>query len=75
MVAAGVQGDVVLAYTVEQAGTIDTATVLVLKATHALFYHAVREVLPRGRYRVRDDGADARCVLAVQPFGFRLRPY
>jgi protein TonB len=73
LIRAQVMGEVVVQFVVDSTGSLDPATVRVLRSTHALFLGAVRKVLPRLRFLPAEVGGNKVPVLVEQPFIFVLR--
>lgn len=71
--AAGVEGRVLVRFTVDTVGRIDMGSVRVLDSTHDLFSRAVRDALSNFRFRPAEVGGRKVAALAEMPFEFRLR--
>jgi hypothetical protein len=52
---------------------VDPASIIIVRATHALFGDAVRRWLPQSRYRPAEAGGRVVAQLVQQPFGFSIR--
>jgi TonB family protein len=69
---AGVEGEVLVSFDVDEAGQPDVATLKVIRSTHELFAIAVREALPGMRFRpAQHDGRRVRLTVQ-EPFLFTL---
>ena len=73
LLAAEVEGGVLIAFMVDTTGRADPRSVTVLRSTNELFTRAVRRVLPRLRYRPAQSGAAKIAILVEQQFIFQLR--
>jgi TonB family protein len=71
---AGVEGSVTAEWVVTSAGQPDTLTFRSVDATHPLFEAAVREVLPRMRFRPAMIAGAPVAQLVRQTFHFRIAP-
>lgn len=69
----GVDGRVLIRFTVDTLGRIDPASVAVLSTTHELFTQSVRAALPAFRFRPAESGGRRVPALAEMPFEFTLR--
>jgi protein TonB len=69
---AGVDGRVLIRFTVDTLGRIDPASVQVLTETHALFSRAVRDVILQFRFRSAESNGKKVPALAEMPFEFSL---
>jgi protein TonB len=71
---AGIDGQVLVRFTVDTAGRVDMTSVVVLASTHDLFTRAVLAALPNFRFAPAE--IDGRRVgsLAEMPFEFRIAP-
>jgi protein TonB len=69
---AGVDGRVLIRFTVDTLGRIDPASVQVLAETHALFSRAVRDALSGFRFRPAESNGKKVPALAEMPFEFSL---
>lgn len=70
---AGVGGRVVVRFVVDTTGRVEPASVQLLAASHRDFEIAVRNVLPRLRFRAAEVGARKVRMLVEMPFEFALR--
>ncbi len=70
--ARGVEGHVILRFVVDSTGLADLTTVLTVEATHPAFNRAVREALPKMRFRPAKVGNRAVRQLAEQLFAFQV---
>ncbi|HZI27350.1 MAG TPA: M56 family metallopeptidase [Gemmatimonadaceae bacterium] len=69
---AGVEGQVLVSFDIDETGKADIATLKVIKATHELFATAVREALPAMRFRPAErDGRKVKLTVQ-EPFTFTL---
>lgn len=71
--AAGIEGSVLVRFTVDTAGRVDMATVKILSSTHDLFAAAVRDALARFRFEAAEVDGRRVPALAEMPFEFRLK--
>lgn len=69
----GVDGRVLIRFTVDTLGRIDPSTVQVLSETHSLFSRAVRESLSGFRFRPAESNGRKVTALAEMPFEFSIR--
>jgi len=69
----GVEGYATLRFVIDSTGLIDMATVTLVDASHAEFVQAVREAMPRMRFRPAMMGLQAVRQLAEQPFKFEIK--
>lgn len=69
----GVEGSTTMRFVVDSTGVIDMGTVLVLESSHPEFAKAVREAMPRMRFKAARVGQTAVRQLAEQLFRFELR--
>ena len=69
----GIEGFAAMRFVVDTTGHIDLGTVELLHATNAEFVHAVREAMPRMRFRPARMGPVAVRQLAEQLFKFEIR--
>lgn len=70
---AGVEGEVMVQFVVDENGMADTSTFKVLKSTHDLFTMAVRKALPDMRYSPALIGGKKVKQVVQQPFGFAIQ--
>jgi len=68
----GIDGRVLIRFTVDTLGRIDQASVQVLSETHALFTRAVRESLAGFRFRPAESNGKKVPALAEMPFEFSI---
>jgi protein TonB len=68
----GVDGRVLIRFTVDTLGRIDQSSVQVVTETHALFSRAVREALSGFRFRPAESNGHKVPALAEMPFEFSL---
>ena len=69
----GIEGTVLLRFVVDTVGRVDLVTVRVIREAHPGFETAVREALPRMRYRAAQLNGQKVRQLVEQPFTFRIR--
>jgi len=69
---AGVEGQVVVRFVVDTLGRVEAESVEVREASHAPFADAVREVMPRLRFRPATAGGRRVRQLVEMPFEFRM---
>jgi TonB family protein len=69
---AKVEGEVVVAFTVDTLGRVDSTSVHLLKSTHPLFSAAVREALPGMRFVPAELHGVKVKQLVQQPFVFKI---
>jgi protein TonB len=69
---AGVDGRVLIRFTVDTLGRIDPSTVQVVSETHALFSRAVRDVISQFRFRAAESNGKKVPALAEMPFEFSI---
>lgn len=69
----GIEGFATLRFVIDSTGLIDMATVSLVDASHAEFVQAVREAMPRMRFRPAMMGLQAVRQLAEQPFKFEIK--
>lgn len=70
--AAGMEGEVLVQFVVDQQGNVENSTFKVVKSTNPAFTAAVREVLPAWRYRPAEVSGRRVKQLVQEPFAFRL---
>ena len=68
-----VQGNAFVIYVVDTSGTADSSSLQVVKATHQEFVDAVREALPRMRFRPAILGGQKVRQLVQQNFAFKIQ--
>ena len=69
---AGVEGEVVVAFTVDTTGRADISTLKILKSTHELFAAAVKSAMPSMRFLPAEVGGKKVKQLVQQPFVFNI---
>lgn len=69
---AGVEGEVVVSFTVDTTGRAIPSTLTILKSTHDLFAAAVRTALPTMRFLPAEVGGKKVRQLVQQPFVFNI---
>lgn len=70
---AGVEGEVLAQFVVDEDGRADVATFKVLKSSHELFAQAVHSALPEMRYTPAEVRGKRVRQLVQEPFAFRIR--
>ena len=73
LLARNIEGSAVLRFVVDSTGLIDLGTIKLIQATHPQFVAAVREAMPRMRYRPAKVGPLAVRQLGEQLFKFEIR--
>ena len=69
---AGVEGEALVSFVVDEGGSADASTFKVIRATHELFATAVRQALPQMRFVAAEVGGKKVKQLVQQPFRFTL---
>ena len=69
---AGIEGTVVLRFTVDTTGRIDVKSAQILSSTHPLFSRAVLDALDGFRFKPAEVGSRHVAALAEMPFEFRI---
>jgi TonB family protein len=69
----GVDGRVLIRFTVDTLGRIDQSSVQIVSETHSLFSRAVREALSGFRFRPAESNGRKVPALAEMPFEFAIR--
>jgi TonB family protein len=69
---AGVEGEVLVSFVVDEGGTADPSTFKVIRSTHELFATAVRQALSQMRFVAAEVGGKKVKQLVQQPFSFTL---
>lgn len=69
---AGVEGNVLASFVVDEAGLADTGTFKALRSTHELFTMAVKQALPNMRFVPAEVGGKKVKQLVQQPFAFAI---
>ncbi len=69
---AGIDGRVLVRFTVDTSGRVDPASIHVLSSTHDLFTRAVRDALRDFRFKPAEVGGRLVPALAEMPFEFRI---
>ncbi len=70
---AGIDGRVLVQFTVDTLGAVDPASVRILSSTHDLFSRAVRDALGGFRFRPAEVDGHRVVALAEMPFEFSIR--
>jgi periplasmic protein TonB len=70
---AGITGRVVVRFVVDTVGRVEPGSVTVLASAHEALERAVRDVLPRYRFRPAEAGGKRVRMLVEMPFEFALR--
>ena len=73
LLARNIEGSAVLRFVVDSTGLIDLGTIKLVEATHPQFVNAVRDAMPRMRFRPAKVGSLAVRQLAEQLFKFEIR--
>jgi protein TonB len=73
MLARNIEGSAVMQFVIDSTGLIDMRTITVISATHEEFVRAVRDAMPRMRFRPAMRGLVAVRQLVEQPFKFEIR--
>lgn len=68
----GIEGTVIVQFTVDTAGRVDAASIRVLNSTHDLFTRAVRDALLQFRFKPAEVGGRRVPALAEMPFQFQI---
>lgn len=68
----GIDGRVVVQFTVDTAGLVEPASIRVLSSTHELFTRAVRDALGHFRFKPAEVGGRRVPALAEMPFEFQI---
>ena len=68
----GIEGTVIVQFTVDTAGRVDAASIRVLNSTHDLFTRAVRDALVQFRFMPAEVGGRRVPALAEMPFEFQI---
>lgn len=69
---AGVEGEVLASFVVNEEGIADPASLKVIRSTHELFATAVKQALPSMRFTAAEVGGRKVKQLVQQPFSFSL---
>lgn len=69
---AGVEGNVLASFVVDESGLADTGTFKALRSTHELFTMAVKQALPNMRFVPAEVGGKKVKQLVQQPFAFAI---
>jgi len=69
---AGIDGRVLVQFTVDTTGRVDMNSVKILSSTHDLFTRAVRDALGNFRFRPAEVGGRRVNALAEMPFEFQI---
>lgn len=69
----GIEGFATMRFVIDSTGLIDMATVTLMNASHAEFVQAVREAMPRMRFRPAMMGPQAVRQLSELPFKFEIK--
>lgn len=68
----GIEGSAVMRFVIDSTGRVDMSTVRVMDATHQEFARAVRDAMPRMKFRPAKRGAVPVRQLVEQPYMFRI---
>jgi TonB family protein len=71
---AGIAGAATMRFIVDSTGSADSATIVVVEATHPGFAASVREALPRMHFRPAELGQQRVRQLVEQQFKFKIQP-
>ena len=69
---AGIDGRVLVRFTVDTTGAVDMNSVMILSSTHDLFTRSVRDVLPSFRFKPAELHGKRVPSLAEMPFEFSI---
>ncbi len=69
---AGVEGEVLVSFVVDETGVADPASLKVIRSTHELFATAVRQALPEMRFTPAEIGGKKVKQVVQAPFSFSL---
>lgn len=69
---AGIEGTVVVRFTVDTTGRVDVQSAQIVSSTHALFSRAVLDALVGFRFKPAEVGSRHVAALAEMPFEFRI---
>lgn len=67
-----IEGSATLRFVIDSTGLVDLSTIRVMDATHQEFARAVREAMPRMRFRPAMRGSQAVRQLVEQPYKFEI---
>lgn len=67
-----IEGSATLRFVIDSTGLVDLATIRVMDATHQEFARAVRDAMPRMRFRPAMRGSSAVRQLVEQPYKFEI---
>ena len=73
MLERNIEGSAIMQFVVDSTGLIDMGTITVVRATHQEFVRAVRDAMPRMRFRPAMRGSAAVRQLVEQPFKFEIK--
>jgi protein TonB len=68
----GIEGTVLVRFTVDTAGRVDAKTAQIISSTHGLFSRAVLDALGAFRFKPAEVGGRRVAALAEMPFEFRI---
>lgn len=68
----GIEGSAVMRFVIDSTGRVDMSTVRVMNATHQEFARAVRDAMPRMKFRPAKRGEVPVRQLVEQPYMFRI---
>lgn len=71
---AKIEGGTLVRFVVDSTGHVDPESIVVVESTHDAFAQAVRDVLPRMKYKPARMGRRPVAQLVEQRFGFRITP-
>lgn len=67
-----IEGEAILQFVIDSTGLVDLSTIKVVDATHQEFVKAVRDAMPRMRYRPAIRGGQPARQLVEEPFKFEI---
>lgn len=73
MLERNIEGSAIMQFVVDSTGLIDMSTITVIRFTHQEFVRAVRDAMPRMRFRPAMRGSTAVRQLVEQPFKFEIK--
>ncbi|MBA4073305.1 MAG: hypothetical protein C0497_16005 [Gemmatimonas sp.] len=68
-----IEGGAVFRFVIDSTGLIDMSTVRVMSATHSAFARAVREAMPKMKFRPASIGGRPVRLLVEQPYAFNIQ--
>ena len=73
MLARNIEGSATMRFVIDSTGLIDLGTIAVMASTHDDFVKAVKDAMPRMRFRPAQRGSTAVRQLVEQPFKFEIK--